>query len=95
MLVPFLSYFFGCFLLGTFMAIGFADRVDFSLILMNDVQCGRRVPFRNISSCLYSNQGNYLGLASENVVEIYSTVMYSSVHILKGHIGNVSIFNIY
>ncbi|KAK6624804.1 hypothetical protein RUM44_011668 [Polyplax serrata] len=75
---------------GTFMAIGFADRVDFSLILMNDVQCGRRVPFRNISSCLYSNQGNYLGLASENVVEIYSTVMYSSVHILKGHIGNVS-----
>ncbi|EEB15712.1 conserved hypothetical protein [Pediculus humanus corporis] len=78
---------------GTFIAIGFPSKLEICLILIDDIQTGRTIPFNQCSICTYSFHGNFIAAVSGSVIEIYSTVMYTNTYTLKGHTGEVNEVN--
>ncbi|XP_075215374.1 testes of unusual size [Lycorma delicatula] len=75
---------------GLYTVMGFSDKLRFMILLIDDLQVVREFPIRYCETVQFSNNGHFFAAMNGNVINIYSTITFQLVHILKGHSGQVS-----
>lgn len=75
---------------GLYAIVGFASKLKFMSILIDDFHVTRELPIRYCNVCKFSYQGHLFAAVNGNVIMIYSTITFENIVNLKGHSGRVS-----
>lgn len=75
---------------GLYIASGFADKIRFLNILIDDMRLFHEFPVRECRVCLFSHGGHLLVASLKDTIHVYHTVTFHTIHVLKGHQGEVT-----
>lgn len=74
---------------GLFCLIGFNDKLRFMSILIDDLLSMDEFPIRCCKTARFSHGGHLFAAVNGNIVQVYSTIGFTSCFILKGHTSRV------
>lgn len=77
--------------LGLFATIGFAEKLRFMIILLDDIQMCREFNIRECRLSSFSSHGHYFAAVNHSMIQIFSCVSFQNVWNLKGHTGKVKL----
>ena len=75
---------------GLYIASGFVDKIRLLNILIDDLRLFHEFPVRECRVCLFSHGGHLLVASVKDTIHIYNTITFQTIHILKGHQGEVT-----
>ena len=75
---------------GLYIASGFVDKIRLLNILIDDLRLFHEFPVRECRVCLFSHGGHLLVASVQDTIHIYNTITFKTIHILKGHQGEVT-----
>lgn len=76
---------------GLFAVVGFSDKLRFLTITIDDLIKTREFHIRSCKLCSFSRLGHLFAATNGNVIQVYSTVSFEQLFVLKGHSGVVSV----
>lgn len=76
---------------GLYAVVGFASKLRYLTILIDEFIVTREIPIRYCNVCKFSEQGHLFAAVNGNVIMIYSSISFENVINLKGHNGRVSL----
>lgn len=76
---------------GLFAVVGFSDKLRFLTITIDDFVKTREFHIRSCKLCSFSRLGHLFAATNGNVIQVYSTVSFEQLFVLKGHSGVVGI----
>ena len=59
-------------------------------ILIDDMRLFHEFPVRECRVCLFSHGGHLLVASLKDTIQIYNTITFNTVHVLKGHQGQIT-----
>ncbi|XP_043277268.1 cilia- and flagella-associated protein 57 [Venturia canescens] len=74
---------------GLFCLIGFSDKLRFMSILMDDFVTVQEIAVRNCRTVSFSHGGHLFAAVNGNIIQVYTTVGFTSRFLLKGHTGRI------
>lgn len=75
--------------MGLFCLIGFTDKLRFMNILIDDLLPIHEIAVRNCRTIRFSHGGHLFAAVNGNVIQIYTTIGFYNLYVLKGHTGKV------
>lgn len=76
---------------GLFVVVGFSDKLRFLTVTIDDFVKTREFHIRSCKLCSFSRLGHLFAATNGNVIQVYSTVSFEQLFVLKGHSGVVGI----
>ncbi|XP_014285361.2 cilia- and flagella-associated protein 57 [Halyomorpha halys] len=74
---------------GFYCLLGFTDKLRFNLILANDLKTVGQVDIRACKNVAFATGGHLFAATRDIVIEVYSAVFFTRLHILSGHLGPI------
>ncbi|XP_077289414.1 cilia- and flagella-associated protein 57-like [Arctopsyche grandis] len=72
---------------GLFAVIGFADKLRYMVVLIDDLYQMREFSIRNCKVCKFSNNGHMFAAVDNMIIQVFSSISFNNVFNLKGHSG--------
>lgn len=76
---------------GLFAVVGFSSRLRFLTITIDNLIKTREFNVKCCKLCSFSKLGHLFAGTNGNMIQVYSTVSFEQLHVLKGHTGLVGI----
>lgn len=74
---------------GLFAIAGFSDKMRYLTITIDNLLKTREFNIRCCKLCCFSNLGHVFAATNGNVIQVYSTITFEQIFLLKGHSGVV------
>ncbi|CAH1154655.1 unnamed protein product [Phaedon cochleariae] len=74
---------------GLYAAIGFSDKLRFMTIMIDDIITTKEFNIRNCEMTSFSKMGHMFAASNGNVIQVYSSISFEQVYVLKGHNGKI------
>ncbi|KAJ8923117.1 hypothetical protein NQ315_001670 [Exocentrus adspersus] len=74
---------------GLYAVIGFSDKLRYMTIMIDDMLMTKEFNIRSCRMTSFSRLGHLFAAANANVIQIYSSITFELMYILKGHIGKI------
>ncbi|CAH1392678.1 unnamed protein product [Nezara viridula] len=74
---------------GFYCLLGFTDKLRFNLILANDFKTVGQVDIRACKNVAFASGGHLFAATRDIVIEVYSAVFFTRLHVLSGHLGPI------
>ncbi|XP_032681142.1 cilia- and flagella-associated protein 57-like [Odontomachus brunneus] len=75
--------------MGLFCLIGFSDKLRFMTILIDDLLPMHEFAIRSCRTIRFSHGGHMFAAVNGNIVQVYTTIGFHNLFVLKGHTGKV------
>ncbi|KAJ8986164.1 hypothetical protein NQ317_005638 [Molorchus minor] len=75
---------------GLYAAIGFSDKLRFMAITIDDIATVKEFNIRTCRMVSFSRLGHFFAAANGNVIEVYSSITFVQMYVLKGHSGKIT-----
>ncbi|KAF7265792.1 hypothetical protein GWI33_020867 [Rhynchophorus ferrugineus] len=75
---------------GLYCVIGFSDKLRYMTIMIDDIITTKEFNIRNCKLSQFSNLGHLFASTNGNVIQIYSSITFDMMYILKGHNGKIT-----
>ncbi|KAJ8957344.1 hypothetical protein NQ318_004823 [Aromia moschata] len=75
---------------GLYATIGFSDKLRFMTILIDDITTVKEFSIRTCRMVSFSRMGHLFAAANGNVIEVYCSITFEQMYILKGHSGKIT-----
>ncbi|XP_060521926.1 cilia- and flagella-associated protein 57 [Cylas formicarius] len=75
---------------GLYCVIGFSDRLRYMTIMIDDVVTVREFGIRNCKLSAFSTLGHLFASTNGNILQVYSSVTFELMYVLKGHNGKIA-----
>ncbi|XP_018608707.1 cilia- and flagella-associated protein 57 [Scleropages formosus] len=74
---------------GLFVLVGFADKLRWMNLLIDDIRTFKEFTVRGCRECVFSHGGHLFAAVNGNIIQIYSSTTFENTLNLKGHNGKV------
>ncbi|CAH1131991.1 unnamed protein product [Ceutorhynchus assimilis] len=74
---------------GLYCVIGFSDKVRYMTIMIDDIITTKEFSIRSCKLSSYSRMGHVFATTNGTVVQIYSSISFDLMYLLKGHNGKI------
>ncbi|KAL4660096.1 WD repeat-containing protein 65-like [Arapaima gigas] len=74
---------------GLFVLVGFADKLRWLNLLIDDIRTFKEFNMRGCRECVFSYGGHMFAAVNGNIIQIYSSTTFENTLNLKGHNGKV------
>lgn len=74
---------------GLYAIVGYASKLRYLTILIDDLSVTREIPIRYCAECKFSWEGHLFAAVNGNVIMIFSSISFDNIVNLKGHNGRV------
>ncbi|RZF34875.1 hypothetical protein LSTR_LSTR012870 [Laodelphax striatellus] len=75
---------------GLYAVMGFEDRLEYKLVLIDDLKSIRTFHIRECNEARFSNSGHMFAAANMFDIQIYSTITFHLIFTFKGHKGKIN-----
>ncbi|XP_039288105.1 cilia- and flagella-associated protein 57 isoform X2 [Nilaparvata lugens] len=75
---------------GLYAVMGFKDRLEYKLVLIDDLKSIRTFPIRTCNEARFSKSGHMFAAVNMFDIQIYSTITFHLVFTFKGHTGKIN-----
>lgn len=75
--------------MGLFCLIGFSDKLRFMTVLIDDLLPMHEFAIRSCRTVRFSHGGHMFAAVNGNIVQVYTTIGFHNLFVLKGHTGKV------
>nr|XP_023027258.1 cilia- and flagella-associated protein 57-like [Leptinotarsa decemlineata] len=74
---------------GLYAVVGFSDKLRFMTIMIDDIITTKEFGIRNCEMTSFSNMGHMFAASNGNIIQVFSTINFEQMYILKGHNGKI------
>nr|CAH7744510.1 unnamed protein product [Callosobruchus chinensis] len=75
---------------GLYAVVGFSDKLRFMTIMIDDILITKEFNIRACRLASFSKLGHMFAATNGNVIQIYSSINFQQMYILKGHNGEIN-----
>ncbi|XP_030754252.1 cilia- and flagella-associated protein 57 isoform X2 [Sitophilus oryzae] len=75
---------------GLYCVVGFSDKLRYMTIMIDDVITSKEFGIRNCKLSEFSSLGHLFAATNGNVIQVYSSITFNIMYMLKGHNGRIT-----
>ncbi|KAH1015652.1 hypothetical protein HUJ04_007002 [Dendroctonus ponderosae] len=74
---------------GLYCVIGFSDKLRYMTIMIDDIITTKEFSIRGCKLSCFSRMGHFFASTNGNIIQVYSSVSFELMYVLKGHNGKI------
>lgn len=76
---------------GLYCVIGFSDKLRYMTIMIDEIITTKEFNIRNCKLSCFSKMGHIFASTNGSIIQIYSSITFELMYVLKGHNGKVKL----